>query len=226
MLLKVFRFPVSACLFIFVFCNAHAAVYKWVDKEGNVQYSQMPPPVTQEVTPTLRSNSWSGVSSIKPLRTGDKIFCGRLEVTELSISDTALKENLRLVIDAWVKKRNELDRRRLNLSAETPLDKRLELDNQYAEQSCRVNWVHAKLKTLDSFAYKSNNSYQALKNEYDRLKSLQEEECSTDPKKLGKTMLIGKEANEWGKCYDGYRYKMRDIKAKMKENRQSLRDAY
>jgi len=204
----------------------HAAVYKWTDKNGEVHYSQTPPPVSQEVQPTLRSNSRFGISSIKPLRSGGKIFCGSLTVMNAENNDAIMEENIRTSIDTWVTERNELDAQRLKLPLSTPVAARRKLDGQYAEFDCRVKWAHAQLEILTSFTRKSNNSYQALKNEYERLKSRQEEECSTDPKKLGKTMLIGKEANDWGECYNHYKYKMRDIKAQMKKNRRSLSESY
>lgn len=205
---------------------AYTAVYKWTDKEGHVQYSQMPPPVSQDVQPTLRSNSQFGVSSIKPLRSGDNIFCGSLAIMNVKLDDATLEENIHASIDKWTSDRDALDERRLHLPTTTSVSARRQLDTQYAEFDCRVNWAHGQLEILNSFERKSNNRYQALKSEYERLKTRQDEECSTDAKKLGKSMLVGKEANDWGKCYNHYRYKMRDVKAQMKENRRSLRESY
>ena len=204
----------------------HAEVYKWTDKNGDVHYTQTPPPSSQDVQATLRSNNRFGVSSIKPLQGGDKIFCGTLAVMDTNKDDAVLEENIRVSLDAWVTERNSLDKRRLNLPISTPAPLRRKLDSQYAEFDCRVKWAHGHLKVLNSFERKSDIRYSDLRSEYDRLKSRQEEECSTDPKKLGKTMLIGKEANDWGKCYDKYKYRMRDVKAQMKENRRSLRESY
>jgi hypothetical protein len=196
--------------------SVNAAVYKWVDKQGNVHFSQTPPAQEEEVRSSAKVDQRVGANVIEPVVNGRKVFCGRLLVMELGGGDEVISDHIHQNIDDWTRQRQQVDKQRQT-------DNRL--DEQYAEYDCRVRWGYQKLKTFRSFEYQANKQYQNMQQQYDELKARQEEECSTDPKKLGKSMLVGKEANEWGKCYNHYRYKMRDLKARMKQNRKSLRES-
>ena len=187
-----------------------AAVYKWTDKEGNVHFSQTPPMQQDQVQSSAKLDQRVGASVIEPVVNGTKVLCGRLQVMELSGGDDAIKNEIERNIDDWSRQRDTIDRQRQSDHG---------LDESYAEQDCRVRWAYQQLQTFRSFKYQADKSYQRLQQQYDELEARQAEECSTDPKKLGKSMLVGKEANEWGKCYNHYRYKMRDLKAEMKQNR-------
>lgn len=193
-----------------------AATYKWIDKDGHVHFSQTPPMKQDQAQSSAKLDERIGASVITAIKNGDKIYCGRLHVINIAVEDTDLEQKLKTSLDEWTQQRERLDKERKT---------DVTLNEQYAEYDCRVRWAYQQLKTLQSFEHKSNKAYKTLQKEYNTLKARQDEECSTDPKKLGKTMLVGKEANEWGKCYNHYRYKMRDLKAKMKENRKSLREA-
>jgi len=196
------------------FC-AMGAVYKWVDNDGNTHFSQTPPTKNDQVHSSAKLDAHLGSAAIEAVQNGNKVFCGRLQVMDVNISDEILVENIRLSIDDWSKQRQKIDQKRRGNH---------QLEQRYAEYDCRVRWGYRKLQTLRSFKYQANKEYDALQQEYNRLKERQEKECSTDPEKLGKTMLVGREADEWGKCYNHYKYKMRDVKTKINENRKSLSD--
>ena len=50
----------------------HAQVYKWVDKDGKVQYSDQPPAPNQTTSAPQRLNSTSSASAATPAAAGEK----------------------------------------------------------------------------------------------------------------------------------------------------------
>ena len=52
--------------------NVHAQVYKWVDKDGKVQYSDMPPPAGATTMSSQRVTSTAPSAPSAPVATDDK----------------------------------------------------------------------------------------------------------------------------------------------------------
>ena len=209
------RAIVYGLILIAVSLPLNAAVYKWVDDNGQTHFSQTPPLNNETRVPGSLLDPRLGASKIEAVESGQKVFCGELLVLSSKISDDLLAERIRQNIDDWRRQRQAAERER-NAGRKQ--------QQRYAEQDCRVRWAYQTLQRLRSFEYNANKQYKSLQEEYKALEARRDEECPADAKKLGKSILVGKEANEWGKCHDRYRYKLRDLRHKMKENRKSLSD--
>jgi hypothetical protein len=82
---KSMRLPQYLLLFLLA-GNASAAMYKWVDEEGNTHYTQSPPPgdvQAETIAPPPRVNTRNAVEQLKEQQEkADELRNQRLEVAE------------------------------------------------------------------------------------------------------------------------------------------------
>ena len=66
------KFILYTLAFVFIAPLAHAQVYKWVDKDGKVQYSDQPPAPNQTTSVPQRLTSTSSSTAATPVAPGEK----------------------------------------------------------------------------------------------------------------------------------------------------------
>ena len=98
----------------FVFCSPAAAqkLYKIVDDEGNVTFSQFPPPEKQE-NATIDEHTVFGGSQSTVSERGDYMYCGDLRLANKNASrarKSSYVENLESQRTEWMRRRDRLSR--------------------------------------------------------------------------------------------------------------------
>lgn len=131
-----------------------AKTYKWVDAEGNVHYSQKPPPKSAQQSSTMKVNARKVVKVRKKVR---GLYCGDSKLPKQSDSAAVNISNLRYQIESWEEnieyqqeQRETYIKRNASRSARSAFKKRLtRYDKTIAERECQIKWARERLVALE-----------------------------------------------------------------------------
>ncbi|MEM7407067.1 MAG: DUF4124 domain-containing protein [Pseudomonadota bacterium] len=131
-----------------------AKTYKWVDAQGNVHYSQKPPPKSAQQSSTMNVNARKVVKVRKKVR---GLYCGDSKLPKQSDNAAVNISNLRYQIESWKEniehqneQREKYIKRNASRSARSSFKKQLgRYDKTVAERECQIQWAEQQLATLE-----------------------------------------------------------------------------
>lgn len=143
---------VCLCLLAGTF-SVSAKMYKWTDAQGNVHYTQKPPPKSAREGKQMKVRTGSVV---KVRRRGKRFYCGDLALPSVSKRPASAIANLRASLLNWndnIERTNERREKYIKTNAERATTTRFaeqlrNYDKDVAQRECQIKWGQEKLASL------------------------------------------------------------------------------
>jgi hypothetical protein len=208
-------------LLVLATSNTQAKIYKWVNAEGTVHYTQTPPPhsATKGEQLNLRNSG-----TVKVRKRGKKFYCGKNQLPNVSDNAAVAISNLENNILSWRENAERTNEQRTSYirkhANQSSYSKRLrEYDKRAAENDCRIKWAQAKLENMGSerdSIFKHHKELEALKKQ---LESQKVAACGT-PTRSG-VIFVDVQYRAYRSCVRPFDRELRKLK---KHVRRSGRD--
>jgi len=193
-------------------------LYKWVDKDGRVNYTQTPPPDPAAADNAEEMDISSAV--LKPRRKRGSYYCGRDELPKLS-GDAAYKiSSLQNKIYSWEDaiERRETQRadniKRRYYSAQRLNETLRRHSQEDLEDRCKLVWAKEKLSLLQGDKKEIIQRSDDIKVAIEDLKSKKLRECGKDERKGW--IAVDDEYREYLDCTKRYDRELRKLKRELK----------
>ncbi len=194
-------------------------LYKWVDKDGRVNYTQTPPPDDAGVDDAKEMNISSTV--IKPTKKRGKYYCGTDQLPNLSDKPATNISNLQYKIYDWEEaiERREKERskyiKRRYYSVEN-FNREMRRNNQEdLEDRCKIEWANKQLRLLQGDKREIIQRYDDIKVAIGELESRKLSECGKDDR-TG-FVVVDDEYREYLDCIKRYDGELRRLKRELRK---------
>jgi len=128
-------------------------IYQWVDEQGNVHYTQTPPPQSAAANSEELNRS---VAKVRPRKKGKHYYCGEDRLPNLRTKPEYAISSLEESIIGWEDATRRLREERAEYISENVARSSREsyrkrvryFEQQIAENECKVAWARAQLAEL------------------------------------------------------------------------------
>jgi ribosomal protein L19E len=212
--------------------DAAAQLYKWVDENGQVHFSQTPPPAVTATNPTFQSVNINArpARAVHPERTGSTLRCGSMMLPQERSDPAIYIANLRRTLDSYQEQERAaqaehsrlLDERRSHSGTEraSMFDHQIEAaKRRWDEVSCALEWSRQELVRLDDVRTQFIQSHTELEQELAQLEA-SHAACNAE----GKGLLVGPEAQRVYQCEQQYNNRIRELRDQLRRYR-GVKDA-
>ncbi|RLU03034.1 MAG: DUF4124 domain-containing protein [Ketobacter sp.] len=220
------RLLFNVCLLLIVVNQAHAGkLYKIVDAEGNVTFSQFPPapqPEADQQGVTVNEMSVSGESASQVRLVGNNQYCGEIRLPSLNPKEPEGYLELDELRQAW---QNEMEgdtdlnnvrfrmyMGRYNLSRDPS-----EAGQRKRDLQCAIEWVDKQQGDVAKVRDSLNQEAAKLNQQIVRLKAKRDKQCGSepyrDPHQPASTALW----ERWSDCYYQYQDELYELEYKVSE---------
>jgi hypothetical protein len=199
-------------------------LYKWVDKDGTVNYTQTPPPDAAADDTAKEMNI--SATALKPTKKRGKYYCGNDELPILNRSAAVNISNLQNRIYDW---EEALERRQTQRSeyiktrhySVKRLNESLQRYNHDdMEDRCKIEWAKNQLSLLQGEKNKIVSRYDDIKSAIKEIEGKKLRECGKD-ERTG-FIVVDDEYKEYMQCnkrFDNELRKLRHALDKAERNR-------
>ncbi len=200
--------------------EAYAAkMYKWTDKEGNVTYSQIPPPADTNVK---QESIKVSEKIIKPSKRGKRMYCGKSALPKISNRPeraiSTLEESLlnwRDNINSNKERRNEYASKYSKRFGKLSYADQLKTYNEkIKETECKINWANAELQNLEGERTKIFKNHDNINNALRELKDKKISTCGSN--QYSGLVVLDDKAREYFKCAKRFDREIRSLNKKLK----------
>lgn len=170
-----------------------AEVYKWVDENGRVHFSQRPPAAANQSVEAMDVKSRSG---IKPVEISGTLMCGSMRLPGPDDDPVIQLANIQGNLPAWKKYLDDTNRQLGRLmatgraSAQSLVRERERID----EYKCAIAWGEEQLRDLKGTREELVTQTERVRAEYEAILA----ECGEEPTETGWT--TDPAAKEWVNC--------------------------
>jgi uncharacterized protein DUF4124 len=208
----------TICILSFM-SSVSAKMYKWVDEEGNVTYSQTPPPEGSNVT---KEDVKVSGQTLKPYKKGKYMYCGNYKLPRISdrpeSAITMLEENIigwRDQITNIKKQRGDYTKRNAkNYSTNSYAERIKSYDVKIKEQNCKLEWAKVELESLDDDRNKISEKYDNITV---AIKELEEQKAiSCGSNNYEGVVVLDDEAREYFKCIKKFDRELKKMKKQLR----------
>lgn len=193
-------------------------MYKWIDKQGTVHYTQTPPPQEQAVNKAKEMKV--STNTVKPERKRGKLYCGEDVLPKLkesaAINITNLQQNIYGWEDSIERRKKDRDQmmKRNSYSLKYSTDALARYNREDAEDHCKIGWAKAQLKSMDGDRDKIIDRYHSVNQAIEDVEERKLNECGTDDR--SGFIVVDEKYREFTKCNDRYDRELRKLKKEMK----------
>jgi hypothetical protein len=211
------RLPILLLTLLISFPLHAAKLYKWVDKDGNVHYSQTKP--LDAASPEAENAEEMNVSSsvVKPTRRRGKMYCGDDLLPELDDSKARNISTLQRRIYDWEDSVNRRRERRADYAkSNDSLDRRRTnpFDREDDEDRCKIAWAKARLADMQGDKEQIVGRYETVKKAITEVEEQKLAECGQDDRTGFVT--VDDEYRRHRKCVDRYDRELRKLKKELR----------
>ncbi len=185
---------------------SHAAIYKWVDSDGNTHFSQTPPPsVGQTDYPDIKEVDTSVYGGSGVTKRNGRLYCGDKRLP--SGKDPIIQlSNIRYGMSDWARalqrqqeRKNKMLAQRSNHQSDSSMyrsiNKRIaNTDKSIRDLQCALRWGPKQTKKLQQARKEFEATLQAAREDFKRYKN----RCGPKPDIQGYTR--DPRALEWARC--------------------------
>jgi hypothetical protein len=205
-------------------------LYKWVDKDGKVTFSQTPPTNVPAVRKTEKMNVSS--TTLMPRKKRGRYYCGRDELPKLSgdaaYKISSLQNNIYNWEDAIERRqgeRSEEMKRRYDSEGRFNEVLKRNSQNDY-EDRCKIEWAKKQLSLLQGDKEKILRRHKDIKVAIKELEEGKLMECGTD-ERTG-VIVVDDEYREYLNCVRGYDRELDRLKRELKraDRNRNMIDSY
>ena len=223
------RLAIFICLSVLVSGSAQAAkLYKIVDENGSVTYSQFPPQPKpqQDQSSTLKVAEMNvdGESASQVRAVGKKQYCGEIELPVVNPKNPEEYLELGEYKYTWTRElegdtdlndvRFRLHMNRYNLSRDPS-----EAGQRKRDLQCAVQWVDNQKGDVQKAQTTLKNESEQLQQEISRIQSQRDKRCGSqpyrDPNQPGTQILW----DRWSECYYEYQDELYELEYKVSQIR-------
>ncbi|MCH9673221.1 MAG: DUF4124 domain-containing protein [Gammaproteobacteria bacterium] len=201
--------------------EASAKTYKWVDEQGNVHYTQTPPPSGAQKSKQLKVQT---ERVVKVSKRGKRLFCGNRSLPtsrrkgRASTEIANLQQNIpdwRADIDRVKERRNEFVKRNAGRLRRASTKSRMDQFNQkIAETRCAIGWAENRLAELDGEKGEIVKYHQELEKTYAQVQRRKVDMCGAD-ERTG-IVKVDAKLRAYRNCVRPYDRELKKVKRKMK----------
>lgn len=193
-----------------------AKVYKWVDKNGQVHYSQVPPANDQLKSDTEVAEK-SGGNEIPVSRKGDYAYCGDMKLPgplyepkkillnlgnreeswqrSMRESEQSLERQLK-DLDRWAKSDNRYSSSNYNSSAQSNRNRTVRRIKEYR---CALTWAKKQRNKYADIKHEITSDLKGAKTAYQDALDAAHSECGYEPKNYSDPDYADRK-RAWKKC--------------------------
>jgi hypothetical protein len=217
-----------------------AKLYKWVDKNGQTHYSQIPPDKSQ-VKSTSDIAQKSSASTIPATRKGDYAYCGDMRLPgplyepkklllglgdrvenwrkSLRQSEQSLTSQLRRLGERNRQKKNKYSSSSSNVSyTDHAAEERKRTARQIKEYRCAIAWADRQKSKYSDIKQEISSDLSGAKSNYQAALDAAHQDCGFEPKDFANPNYNEKKAG-WKKCMRPHDRKIRSSKSNLKKLR-------
>ena len=208
-------------------------IYKWTDKEGNVHYTQTPPPQSTANSKPEQMKV-SGAASVQPEKRGKYYYCDTNQLPNLSRSKAASNISmLREDIANWqysiqqqqqqrvdeMKRLSQYNGYRSSSYGNSINDTVSRYDKKIAVIQCKVDWAEKKLADYKQDTGKITQRYNDINKALDEIEERKVKDCGTDDRTGW--VAVDDKYREYQRCVKNYD---REINRLKRQQRDAKRD--
>ncbi|MBT7953261.1 MAG: DUF4124 domain-containing protein [Gammaproteobacteria bacterium] len=223
----------SLCLtsFLFIVFSSTSAVhaakmYKWVDEEGNVTYSQKPPPTDSGIQ---QENIKVSGKAVKPHKRGKKMYCGKSALPTISKRPeqaiSMLEENLlnwRDKKSSTKERRDEYARKNSKNFNKLSFAEQLKTYNiKVKETDCKIDWAKSELENLEEERTKIVKNHDNIGNALQELEQKKILSCGSN--RYSGVVVLDDEAREYFKCEKRFDREISKMKKKLRNSENNVK---
>lgn len=218
-----------------------AKIYKWVDQNGEVHYSQTPPKPKDSVAKE-NVESLTTARTIAPSKQGEYEYCGKMRLPGPYYDSKQILRNLDRQVQSWQEaigrlekqysvnnqlreldqaKRNEQYKRyaqksgyNYNSQTDYQSQQRQENNRRIAEYRCAIAWSDSKKTELSDLKKELSYDVKRAKLSYQDALEAAQKECGFEPNDFSHPLYREKE-KIWQNCMKPHRSTLRSLKHKM-----------
>jgi len=196
-----------------------AKMYKWVDDEGNVTYSQTPPPADSNIE--KQDIKVSG-QTVKPHKKGKYLYCGKSRLPKVSERVDSAVSMLEENIIGWKDSNTNIKEQRgeytkknsKDFNTKRYTDRIKSYDNRIKENSCKIEWAKSELTNLEDDKTKIYENYDNLGK---AIKELEREKVlSCGSNNYEGIVVMNDESREYFKCIKKFDREIKKIEKKLR----------
>jgi len=215
-------------------------LYKWVDKNGQTHYSQIPPQKNQGKAKSTVSEK-SGASSIPATRKGDYAYCGDLKLPgplyepkrilsslggrmeswrkSLRSNEESLTKQLRALGSKTRQKNTYSSRNRDVTYTDRSAEQRKRTARKIKEYRCALAWAARQKSKYSDVKQDLAHDLQGAKVNYQAALDAAHQDCGFEPKDYANPNY-GKKKSAWRKCMRPHDRKISSSKRNLTKLRQ------
>lgn len=207
-------------------------LYKWVDKNGQTHYSQIPPQKNQLKDANAIAEK-SSASSIPATRKGDYAYCGGIRLPGPLYQPKSILRGLSKQMATWEKslqrseatlteQLSDLSRRTYSSNRHSSTDSNIAYANQSRERRtktarkikeyrCALSWAGRQKEKYSDIKQEMTNDLDGAKTNYQAVLDMAHRDCGFEPKDYANVSYNQKKIT-WKKCMRPHDRKIRSSK--------------
>ncbi|MFT3929320.1 MAG: DUF4124 domain-containing protein [Spongiibacteraceae bacterium] len=223
------RVYLVVALFVAMPLISHAEVYKIVDSQGRVSYTNQKPMTAERVKAEAVEINEGYSNKIKVTKTGSVSYCGSIALPTRDVGSTNFYGTIVNYERQW---KNEIDRISKMMNQYNrygrPESTTYNNDNltKLAENQCAYDWVQAQRKIAAEERLILERKSEGLNTYLGEMLSAQESVCGKEPIYSALDRFFDEKRKSWQRCVSDYQGKMRDIESDLKKTDQQLADIH
>lgn len=240
----------NAILVILALVCAHTVhagkVYKWVDENGNTQYSQTPPPKSVNTSSELKMGSIA--NTVNPIKRGKNIYCGESRLPNSDAKPARIISSLQQYLHDWRQEKERYYNSRMDVTRRMNdrLDQNIQMRSKYngrtmshsnidhykkqlrdfdkriAQTDCKIRWAQKK---LDGFGDEKKLIAQKYDTINATLKDLENKKIATCGKDEREGVIVVNDAyREYRRCVTPFNREIQSLERKRRAAKRDYED--
>ncbi len=211
----------AALMLLSVFVNPVLAgkLYKWVDSEGNVSYSQVPPPEDEKVKQEKVVNVSVASNAAQVTRHGNYEYCGDLKLPG-PLSDTErLYREMHGKREYWERRLKDAQsslQRSINSKYKSYKQNRDRWTKQISELKCALSWELTKREQLKDIEQNISQKFKQAQLSYDRLNEAAYDDCGPEPVLADDIQVYESSKKRWRACMKKHNRLLKNAKSNLR----------
>src|SRR5690606_22883080 len=181
-------------------------LYKIVDKDGNVTFSQFPPQPQEQQDMQVDTVSLSSTSSTHLSRNGKTLRCGSIELPKVDKTDPVKMLELEELRTEWQKElESDTDLRdvtwRMQLSRYNIRRDPAESGQVKRDLECAIKWVDSQKGDVAEARQQLQERSRSLDQRITKLKAERDRKCGSEPYRNPNEPATMNQWQRWRECY-------------------------
>lgn len=155
-----------------------AKMYKWVDENGKVHYTQTPPPKNINIKKQNQLSSRGYNLGVSVSRKGDYDYCGELRLPGPLRNEVEVLTKLKVALPTYIKLKQQLqDKLSKAKKMQQGAQERKILQEEMSIYNCAIDWSNTQRKKLSPLKKRLINKAIEAKKSFEYIKKSRDTEC-------------------------------------------------